>query len=147
MKLEIRFLLLFFIFFLSNNTQIKCTNNNSKKNKDTLDNKNIINLIPGKIQTNFITFDNPKYLIYNNTNLLNYLIIHLFSINCQIKVDIENNIGNVTIINPSENDTYLIKAKNRINITLSLNKKEEINFSKCIFVINSMLDNNFELKV
>ena len=115
------------------------------------DKNNIIEINPETIQTEFLNNNQAK--IFNFSNIANKsknLLVHIFSINCEIEIHTnENNI--IKNINEN-NDAFLIKINleknNNITIKPLINSKNKnIKNKKCPLIINSIFDNVYELKV
>ena len=110
MELYLDIFILIFIFFQKvqtsyNNEIIKFLLDNVDEENDS----NEISLNYGKIQEDFISYDIPKYINFYENMLSKDLLIHIFSINCEIQVDINDNFGDPQLINKINNDSYSIK--------------------------------------
>ena len=151
MELQLYFFILLFLFF--KNMQIKCQKGISEDklvNVREENSSNAISLKYGEIQEEFITLKNPKYINFNDNMLDKDLLIHLFSINCEIQFNIVDNLGDPNLINKIDDDSYSIKIiKNTsVKIMIRINENNDNNNNrKCPLVINSMNDPNYELKV
>ena len=151
--MKFNFYLFILLFFFFKNIQIECENGIAKTNLDNIreeKDSDKISLSYGEIQEEFITFRKPKSINIDDGNLKTDLLVHIFSINCKIQVDLVNSKDS-KLLNNLDNESYLIKIiKNDsdIQINLSLNQNnEDINNRKCPLVINSMYDKKYKLTV
>ena len=143
MKLKFYIFILHIFFF--KNIQIKCENDITKVNEDNIkqEQKEIL-LKDGYIQEVSITSQNPKNISVNfGEKKINKLLIHIFSINCQIHV-IANLSNIVNKIDNYDNNAYLVKIDQspiriqNIQIQLSLNQNNDDSNKTCPIIINSM---------
>ena len=151
--MKFNFYLFILLFFFFKNIQIECENGIAKTNLDNIreeKDSDKISLSYGEIQEECITFRKPKSINIDDGNLKTDLLVHIFSINCKIQVDLVNSKDS-KLLNNLDNESYLIKIiKNDsdIQINLSLNQNnEDINNRKCPLVINSMYDKKYKLTV
>ena len=155
MNLQFYFFVL--LFFSLNNIQIKCQNWMVKEKLDNIKEEiksTEISLHYGIIQEESITLLNSKYISFDDGMLENDLLIHIFPINCKIKVNIENE-GSILSKNKNlDEESYSFKIlKNKLKnseakINLSLNQNsEDLNNRECPLVINSMFDEDHKLTV
>ena len=151
MELYLDIFILIFIFFQkvqtsSNNEIIKFLLDNVDEENDS----NEISLNYGKIQEDFISYDIPKYINFYENMLSKDLLIHIFSINCEIQVDISDNFGDPQLIKKINNDAYSIKIIKNTNMKIKLSLKQnndDNNNRKCPLIINSMYDKEYNLTV
>ena len=161
MRLQLEIFLL--IFFNFKKIQINCNNENIRCLLDNTNEENNLDEISidyGKIQEDFITYDNPKYINFNESMLSNDLLVHLFSINCEVKADIVDNLGDPKLIKKINNDAYSIKIIKNTNMKIKLSLKQNNgdddidnynennnNNRKCPLVINSMFTEEYKLTI
>ena len=115
------------------------------------DNNNIIEITPETIQTEFLNNNEAKTLKFSNIeDKSKNLLIHLFSINCEIEINSSEN--DITKNIYQNNDAFLIKINfeknNNIIIKPLINSKNKnIKNKTCPLIINSIFDDVYELKV
>ena len=150
MKSKILFLIIPFLY--SNNFEFKkgFINESKQDERDT----DSIEIITGKMQTEFINFNDSIYFTFDEIDTSKILFIHIFSIDCQIEVELINPWLDSIITNNHDNNAYSMKIfqnnseyhYNNIIIKALKNKINEINYRTCPLVINSFF-NGKELEV
>lgn len=161
---------IFILHFFFENILIKCKNEIMKNNLDNspLLLQNDLKLSQPKIllkynniQEEFITLKVSKYIELNADTLkyIDTLLIHVFSINCQIQVqaNISDNLISIENIY-NNNDKYLIKIKKkekttnellsiRINLTLIQNNNNFIGAYPLVINSMNMTNKQYNLSV
>ena len=149
MKLKFSF---FIILFLNSYILELKTDFINKNDENKSDSKFFNILFPGIIQTEFVDFNNPIYFYFRNMDISKILFRHIFSIDCQIEVELNNPFNISKITNQRDSHAYPIKIipnywnadnyYNNIIIKAINNKINNIKNRKCPLIINSFYNEN-----
>ena len=145
-------LVLILCFKLSHQINI---DNDSELNLLTNNHSDFI-LEPGKLQIKYVSFFNNNSFSFKNQVNTNNLLVHFYSINCDIDIDINNDSTTKAIKKKIQNDvfSFLITGSSisgpKLTVKPIISVLDDINYKHnayrtCPIVINSVYTNNFTL--
>ena len=143
--------LIFLISFLLIYTQSKAEKLDNIILQYNENNNNIIEITPEEIQTELLNDYESKTLKFSNIkDKSKNLLVHIFSINCEIEINASEN--NITKNIYENNDAFLIKINIEKNNSITIkplkdSKNKNIKNKTCPLIINSIFEGVYELNV